>query len=249
MNSVKKNTRRTAARMQSGVSMVIVLIFVVILTSLGTYALRRVLLDTNISRNSLDLQLAKQAAQAALRDGERDILSLTASVPGAACARQSNAVAAVPAAPSVAVTSQRPMPPVLGYNFAPPEWGANCPMGQCVVGSGKRADAYPGSNFNTPFASNSAIQPWWPAQTPGTDPPVWNNNFAAKAGSCNFTGGVPYGKYTAAPPVQGVWQQPEYLIEAVRTGFVIYYRITARGWGQSPNSETVMQSIVRTQIK
>jgi type IV pilus assembly protein PilX len=219
---------------QSGVSMVIVLIFIVVLTSLGTYSLRRVMLGSNSSRNALDLQVAKQAAQAALRDGERDILSTRPAL-GAVCNR----------------STDRPMPPVPGYNFAPPTWDGNCPGGQCVVGSGKRMDAYPFSNF----AANIDVQPWWPANTPGGEPPVWNNLWdtkpsAAKPDNCfTFTGGVPYGSYTAAAPVPGVWRQPEYLIEAVQTGYLRYFRITSRGWGLSPNSEVVQQSYVKLDTK
>jgi type IV pilus assembly protein PilX len=219
---------------QGGVSMVIVLIFIVILTSLGTYALRRVLLGANLSRNALDLQVAKQAAQSALRDGERDILSTRPAL-GAVCNRGID----------------RPMPPVPGYNFAPPTWDGNCPAGQCVVGSGKRKDTYPNSNF----AANIDPQPWWPAQTPSGEPPVWNNDNTTKPSPGNsatcltFTGGVPYGTYTGLARVPGVWRQPEYLIEGVQTGFIRYFRITARGWGLSPNSEVIQQTIVNLETK
>lgn len=224
---LKSQDRR---RHQSGVSMVIVLIFIVILTSLGTYSLRRVMLGANSSRNSLDLQVAKQAAQSALRDGERDILA-TGPAPGAVCTR----------------AADRPMPPVPGYNFAPPTWDSTCPTGQCVVGSGRRKDAYPNSNF----ATNTDPQPWWPANTAEGAPPVWNNDNTTKPspgnpGNClTFFGGVPYGVYTGAAPVPGVWRQPEYLIEGVQTGFERYFRITSRGWGLSPNAEVIQQSIVK----
>lgn len=218
---------------QGGVSMVIVLIFIVILTSLGTYALRRVMLGANLSRNALDLQVAKQAAQSALRDGERDILAPGPAL-GAVCNRGID----------------RPMPPVPGYNFAPPTWDGNCPSGQCVVGSGKRKDTYPNSNF----AANIDPQPWWPAQTPSGEPPVWNNVSTTKpspgdVSKCSFTGGVPYGTYTGVAPVPGVWRQPEYLIEAVQTGYIRYFRITARGWGLSPNSEVLQQTYVNLETK
>jgi type IV pilus assembly protein PilX len=225
---------KSSTRYQSGVSMVIVLVFIVILTSLGAYALRRAMLNENTSRNVLDLQVAKQAAAAALRDGERDILSPNGNAVGALCQR----------------SVDRPMPPVVGYNFAAPTWDATCPAGQCVVGSGKRADAYINSQF-----PDQNPQPWWPASTANGQPPIWNNVDSTKPSATNpgncttFTGGVPYGAYTGAPAVQGVWRQPEYLIEAVRSGFIIYYRITARGWGLNPNSEILMQSIVNLQVK
>ncbi len=227
-------SQKPSDRYQTGVSMVIVLVFIVILTSLGAYALRRAMLNENSSRNVLDLQVAKQAAAAALRDGERDILSPNGNALGAVCQR----------------SADRPMPPVVGYNFAAPTWDAPCPGGQCLVGSGKRADAYINSRF-----PDQNPQPWWPASTANGQPPIWNNVEGSKpsAGSpancATFTGGVPYGTYTGAPAVQGVWRQPEYLIEAVRSGFIVYYRITARGWGLNPNSEILMQSIVNLQVK
>lgn len=222
------------AHSQTGVSMVIVLVFIVILTSLGTYALRRAMLNENTSRNVLDLQIAKQAAAAALRDAERDILSPNGNAVGALCQR----------------TADRPMPPVPGYNFTPPTWDATCPGGQCVVGTGKRAEAYVDSVF--PSANP---QPWWPASSVNAQPPRWNNVASTKPSpgnpaNCNtFTGGVPYGTFTGASAIPGVWRQPEYLVEGVRTGFVFYYRLTARGWGLSPNSEALVQSVLSLEVK
>lgn len=245
MNNIQVNSITSSAwHPQRGVAMIIVLIFVVILTSLGTYALRRVLLGENLSRNALDLQVARQAAEAALRDGERDILSPGGSipVPGALCTR----------------SDDRPMPPDTQYNFSPPTWDQNCPAGQCLVGSGKRNDVNPDNPIgygDSNFAANTGVLPWWPAQTAAGNPPRWNNNFATKPSATNviacrtFTGGVPFGSYTGATPIPGVIRQPEYLIEAVKTGYTVFYRITARGWGLSPNSEAMTQSIVTRVIK
>jgi type IV pilus assembly protein PilX len=222
----KKSLPRHGTR-QLGVSMVIVLVFTVILTSLGAYALRRAMLGESMSRNSLDAQLAKQAAAAALRDGERDILA-QATVVGAACQRV-----------------DRPMPPLVGTDFTPSLWNERCPNGQCIKGSGKRLDdtAYSQSNF----ANSTNVQPWWPSNDPATPPPIWRTTFVG--GACGENGGVPYGAYTATPPLPGVVRQPEYIIEAVRTGYILYFRITARGWGASPNSEALAQSIVTLEIK
>jgi type IV pilus assembly protein PilX len=242
MNNLQAAHRPYMLSSQSGVAMIIVLIFVVILTSLGTYALRRVLLGENLSRNALDLQVARQAAEAALRDGERDILSNGQPIPGALCNR----------------SNDRPMPPDPNYNFSPPTWDQNCPAGQCIVGSGKRNDADPTNPIgygSTDFVSNTGVLPWWPANTAQGDPPRWNNDFGSKPSATNvpacttFAGGVPYGSYTAAAPIPGVIRQPEYLIEAVKTGYTVFYRVTARGWGLSTNSEAMVQSVVTRVIK
>jgi type IV pilus assembly protein PilX len=203
-----------------------------------------VLLGENLSRNALDLQVARQAAAAALRDGERDILSSTGTAPGALCNRGKD----------------RPMPPDTQYNFGPPTWDVGCPAGQCIVGSGKRNDPNgyaSASSFTQSFALSVGILPWWPANTAQGDPPRWNNDFAGKkaaiasavGGVCSITGGVPYGAYTGATSIPGVSQQPEYLIEAMKTGYTVLYRVTARGWGLSPNSEVMQQSIVTRVIQ
>jgi type IV pilus assembly protein PilX len=233
---------------QSGVAMVIVLVFVVILTSLGTYALRRAMLNENTSRNVLDLQVARQAAAAALRDAERDILSPNGAAIGAICQR--------------GIT--RPLPPLAGYDLNSSTWSPGCVGGQCVKGNGVRAENYgANANLNTFSVAGSGgatlavtdAQSWWPSNDPNTPPPRWNNVFSSKpsatnTGNCNtFTGGVPYGTYTGNPPIPGVWQQPEYLIEIIKTGLIYYYVLTARGWGLSENSEVVVQSIVKLDVK
>jgi type IV pilus assembly protein PilX len=236
---MKHHTSILAKQQRStrGVSMIIVLVFIVILTSLGTFALRRALLNENTSRSTLDLQVAKQAAQAALRDGERDILLGDGILKkNAICARGST----------------RPIPVQTGVNFDQTFWNATCPAGQCIVGSGKRGEAYVGSDFTD---STTPVQPWWPSNNPNTAPPVWNNVLSTKpkagnTGACNtFTGGVPYGTYTGAQAVTGVIRQPEYLIEALRTGRIEYFRITARGWGMNTDSEVMLQSIVKVLVK
>jgi type IV pilus assembly protein PilX len=237
---MKRHIKSSAQPLHStrGVSMIIVLVFIVILTSLGTYALRRALLIENVSRNTLDLQVAKQAAQAALRDGERDVLLGDGILKtNAICARG----------------SARPVPVQTGAGgFDQSLWNATCPAGQCIVGRGKRGEAYVGSNFSD---NTTPVQPWWPSSDPNTPPPIWNNTISTKpntgnAGACTtFTGGVPYGTYTGAQAVTGVIRQPEYLIEVVQTGFIEYFRITARGWGMNTDSEVMLQSIVKVQVK
>jgi type IV pilus assembly protein PilX len=220
---------------QAGISLVIVLIFVVILTALGAFSLRRVLLAENLSRNAIDLEVARQAAEAALRDAERDILASSGMKPGAVCSRGAD----------------RPIN--VNENLGDGPWGATCPKGQCAMGDA-RGGYYQTSNFNANPSVNP--EPWWPGKpTDGYAPPFWNNDFNTKpsptnAGACaNFIGGVPLGTYTGSPRVNGVWRQPEYLIEVIFTGFKPYFRITSRGWGLSPNSEVVLQTYFNVKAK
>jgi type IV pilus assembly protein PilX len=55
---------------QRGASLIIVLLLLTIMIGLGTTALRTAAMDTRISGNERDRQLAFEAAEAALRDGE-----------------------------------------------------------------------------------------------------------------------------------------------------------------------------------
>ena len=72
----------------------------------------------------------------------------------------------------------------------------------------------------------------------------------------SFTGapGVPYGTFTGVPALEGVAVQPHYLIELfclVRHDEGLsgapncnFFRITARGYGASPNSTVTLQEII-----
>ena len=63
-------------RRQSGISLVIVMIFLVILSILGITAMQGSTLSSRIARNEADRNLAFQAAEAAVRDAELDIKGL-----------------------------------------------------------------------------------------------------------------------------------------------------------------------------
>ena len=58
---------------QKGVVLVIGLVFLLIMTIIGVSAIRSTTLDEKIAGNARDRSLAFQAAEAALRDAERDI--------------------------------------------------------------------------------------------------------------------------------------------------------------------------------
>ena len=58
---------------QQGISLVIVMIFLVILSVLGVSAIQTSTLSSKVARNQLDRTLAFQAAEAALRDAELDL--------------------------------------------------------------------------------------------------------------------------------------------------------------------------------
>jgi type IV pilus assembly protein PilX len=66
------------AKGENGVSLVIVMVFLVILSGLGITAMQSSTLSARISRNEADRNIAHQAAEAALVDAENDIFYLRA---------------------------------------------------------------------------------------------------------------------------------------------------------------------------
>jgi type IV pilus assembly protein PilX len=207
-------------RSQSGVALVVVLMFVLALSVLAAFSARNSSVGERVARNQLDYQTARQAAEAALRDAERDLLLTTGAIrPSAVCAR--GAARPVMDGPGLA------------------SFSSNCLGGQCSLPPA----TYTTANYATAVAG-SVAEPWWPVARGG----LWNNNFSIKpsrstsAANCGtFVGAVPLGTYTGAPPISGVSRQPEYLIEVLERGR-IYFRISARGFGYNPATQVVLQS-------
>lgn len=122
---------------QRGVSLIIVLIFLVILSGTAAFTVRRILFGEDMARNLLDIEVARQAAEAALRDAERDIM-LAGGVTGATCDRGAD----------------RPIKSA----YSEPNFGATCPRGQCRFGEQTPAAYYAASNFT----AGTNPEPWWP---------------------------------------------------------------------------------------
>ena len=203
-----------------GIALPLVLLFLLIITIAATFGIRRATLNEGVTRNQLDYEVSRQAAEAALRDGERDA-NLQSNVAGATCARN--------AARPIDKNS-------IGMQFFNP----TCLRGQCRMDGD--ATYYDASNF----AANPPInpQPWWPTGRLGQ----WTVNQVYPVAGCNFNGSVPIGTFTGAPPVRGVARQPEYLIEFLTRGSDATertIRVTARGFGADINTETVVQSYFR----
>ncbi len=202
------------AQPSRGVALLVVLMLLLAITGIALYSARYAVVGESSSRNQMDNEIARQAAEAALRDAERD-LNLTANVPGARCTR-----------------------PNLGVARFTPEYfyeGLPCPQGQCAL---------PLASEPRKWGDLTKGESWWPAARGG----LWNDNVADKPGAlCDFLGGVPLGTYTGAAPLVGVAIQPEYLLEL---GFLyssgqIFARITARGFGLTPETQVVLQSYFR----
>lgn len=233
----------TAAEHQRGFVLVTAMIFLIVLASLGVMALRGSLFEERMSSNDRDRALAKEYAEMALRDAERDIMGLRFD--GQFCA-------AVPCA-LLRPNGTRPRSSA-DRNF----WGFE----KAVDAEVALADGAIGQapNLQGVYDSNAAVQ---------CGKPVWSGanwqDGANPARTCEGTIGAPvatigYGTFTDAPfvgpdgtPPQGIIP-PRYLIEVFPAKALlqsssqkVFFRITAVGFGRTsgPNGRTsvTLQSI------
>lgn len=205
-----------------GVALLVVLVFTLALTGIALVSARLALGGEGLARNQLDHQVARQAAEAALRDAERDLMLPANYVPPAS------------AAPPCRRDAERPVQDkesVLGT--------AQCLRGHCELN-----EATLGTVSYQAATSTTVGEAWWPVAKGGR----WNNAPATKPSpgsdrNClTFTGGVPLGTFTGAQSIPGVTQQPEYLLEPLKRGTQLLFRITARGFGYRQGTEVVLQS-------
>ena len=200
-----------------GIALPVVLMFLLIITISAVYSIRRSTFAEGITRNQLDYEVARQSAEAALRDAERDLFaSYTVKPTAALCDR----------------SAERPVKDKLAFfGWDDGTDRPTCPKGQCRVS--------PDYLKNSNYATKANPQPWWPASKDG----LWGNN--ENLANCTFSGGVPIGTFTGTPNVSGVARQPEYLIERIDFAADPVMRITARGFGADLNTEVVLQIYVR----
>ncbi len=232
--------------------LVIVLLFMLALSTIAIFGARNVTTGEQQARNEAEYQIARQAAEAALRDAERDMFPDLPPPNTPACDRLSSFIR----------TEDRTI------NDA--EFTTNCKAGQCgfPASDTRYTVAWDDADTTTPGA------PWWPVSKGG----LW----ATGGSSCsNYTGPVPLGRYTGVSPLSGVAQQPDYLIEYIgdptqasvqsryacqtaligSSGAAVYnaadevvsgvkpftpschlFRITARGFGPTVNTQVLLQS-------
>jgi type IV pilus assembly protein PilX len=216
---------RTSDR-QRGVSLIIVLLFLVAITGISLWAARYSMLSEGMARNEMDRETARQAAESALRDAERDIMNITPTqLTNASCTRA------------------RSRPPI------PTDFTSTCTQGLCV-----RPEAdYITLDWTKASGDKNLAEYWWPEGQKGSwgkDETVKPGRVPVTAANCStFTGGVPLGTFTGIPAIRGVARQPEYLVERFNkiSGLLKkpteVYRITARGYGYSRRTEVVLQTI------
>jgi type IV pilus assembly protein PilX len=212
------NQSKTLRAQQTGAALIVVLLFTLAMTTIALWSARSVSLSERLARNQLDAQVAREAAEAALRDAEFDLLLTNGNIrTGAYCARG----------------HARPV------NEGVAQFSATCQQGQCAI----HPTRYDRSNYKLANVDNNSVaEPWWPASKGGQ----WNDQLNSKPSglnlNCNFSGGVPFGTFTGRPKIIGVSRQSEYLIEYFRLGQNNLFRISARGFGRNPNTEIVLQS-------
>lgn len=230
-------TQHRSVGCRRGIALPVVLLFLLIITIGVSFGIRRATLSEGLTRNQLDFEVARQAAEAALRDAERDLqLKTSGLVANAACARG----------------AERPIGiTVVGM----PYFDTDCPRGQCR----QMLSYYDSSDYTTKPAKNP--HPWWPATadkgglwgdntigsvTGCASGATWQTRCPAASisgAACSFKGAVPLGTFTGTPAVQGVARQPEYLIEYMTRDITRpVMRITARGFGADDKTEIVLQS-------
>lgn len=215
-----------APNRQRGVSLIIVLLFLVAITGITLWAARYSMLSEGMARNEMDRETARQAAESALRDAERDIMNIAPTLlTNASCTRA------------------RSRPPI------PTDFTANCDQGLCV-----RPEAdYIAFDWTKASGDKALAEYWWPKSKNGSwndNEASKPKRVPVTTANCNtFTGGVLLGTYTGLPAIRGVARQPEYLIERFNkiSGLLKkpteVYRITARGYGYSTRTQIVLQTI------
>lgn len=194
---IMQHVPRRLRHPEQGVVLVVVLIFLVTLTTLAVFSSRNATLGERQARNEMEYQVARQAAEAALRDAEVDLRMTNGDVaaPNAICTRGGLLRTA-----EATVSDD-------GIEFTD-----TCLMGQCRMPQARYEVAYSAATTANPG------QPWWPRSKGG----LWNDNLTTKpsrsggAVNCStFTGAVSLGVFTGTPALPGVARQPEYLIEYI----------------------------------
>lgn len=172
---------------QQGVVLVVVLIFMLALSTLAIFSARNATLGERQARNELDFQVARQAAEAALRDAERDLMLDGVNVPKAA-------LCTTPRGGTLRAEK---------VFTRDTEFTPDCLRGQCDAAAARYLVTWANANTTT------RGEPWWPTTKGGN----WTATPATASTCTTFTGGVPLGLFTGTPALPGVVQQPEYLIE------------------------------------
>ncbi len=238
MNRHNFRGARLARRSQSGVILVVTMLFLIMLTLIGTAAINMSTSEERMARSMRDYNVAIQAAEAALRDAQYDILN---------------------AGPWL-----QPVRHISGQSG----FNNSCTGGLCTViaGAGNRAWEAP-SNQNLWLSNTTSLDKSRPIGTHTGNFRLPMSNFPAETlpsaqalDAANALAPIP-------APVQirvgGVSRQPRYLIEAIpddrpgqsvsaqgiagynQGGLEFVYRVSSIGFGSDPNTRVVLQMMYK----
>jgi type IV pilus assembly protein PilX len=215
-----------STRPERGFVLVTALIFLVVLSVLGVMAMRGSFMEEKMSSNDRERAVAREYAELALRDAERDILGLRFD--GTYCS-------AAPCA-TLRPAGTRPANTADAGNF----WiAANPAVDDVALDDGGRTEAIERQGVYTNFSAAACGMPVWEGAN-------WVDG-ANPARSCAGTIANPiptiaYGTFTEAPfaGANGV-PPPRYMIEMFKAGDLqgfsagnkLFFRITAVGFGQT----------------
>jgi type IV pilus assembly protein PilX len=235
-----RGTRGNARRSQSGVILVVTMLFLIMLTLIGTAAINMSTAEERMARGMRDYNVAIQAAEAALRDAQFDILNIG---PWAQPVRH------ISGQSGFNDTCDYGLCKALTGTAGERVWEAPADAGTWLSNLGSPA---PGKSQSIGTHTGTYRMPMsnYPSETLPT---------AQAMDALNSLAPVP-------APVQvkvgGVSRQPRYLIEAMPddraavtlsaqslsgygSGLEFVYRVSSIGFGSDPNTRVVLQMMYK----
>jgi type IV pilus assembly protein PilX len=212
------------SRHQQGFVLVTALIFLMILSVLGVMAVRGSLFEERLAAIDRDMALARENAELALRDAERDILGL----------RFDGQYCAAAGCTTLRPAGSRPANASDALDF----WGADKVADVASVDGGRTLALNSQGVYNFDSVSACGLPVWSGAN--------WLDG-ASPARECAGTIGAPvptigYGTFTDAPFPAGGPPPPRYILELFTatdldlpggTSNKLFFRITAVGFGRT----------------
>lgn len=244
MNTQHHTQDARKVRASSGFVLITSLIFLVVLSMLTLMALRKSLFEERMSGNDRDTYVAREAAELALRDAERDILGQRFD--GQYCA----VVGASTCGGNLRQTGNRPANATDAGNF----WIASNPqfqtMGTITLNSSARPGSLTGTNIGvyTRDSTTTCGKPLWQAAD-------WDANSPPTARRCTDASSIVrtviFGEFTGAPNTFGTGARlPRYLIEifdaqdmGIYNSNKVFFRITAVGFGRVGKDDGNLTSV------
>lgn len=230
-----RSERFAKRQAQDGVALVVVLLFLVLITGISVWGVKQSIFSESVSRNQLDYEAAKEAAESALRDAERDLMNPSAVLAkNASCARGD-------------------------LEIYPSDFTKDCTNGLCFM----EDSLYPSVDWSK-AGSGEFWWPSKKGGKWNNDSSSKPVRVPVGSSNCSFSGGVPFGTYTGTEPLKGVARQPEYVVEYFKRKNIRInlseaqvsssgrnsnqwspmYRVTARGFGYSAKTQVILQTIV-----